>query len=120
MMNPFSWLQMTNMILHQGLVLHLPQKHAAQEGRPSSLVQTNAISEVIVDSNGVPYVLPGLQGCENYRLHPEMGFCVVFLITTSMKMAVRTTPSPMYTNVKNSSLNSAIGILVDLQMRAQI
>ena len=83
-------------------------------------VQTNAISEVIVDSNGVPYVLPGSQGCENYRLGTRDGILCRFLDYNFNEDGSQNYTEPyMYTNVKNSSLNSAIGS-ADLQMSADL
>ena len=83
-------------------------------------VQTNAISEVIVDSNGVPYVLPGSQGCENYRLGNQDGILCRFLDYNFNDDGSQNYIEPyMYTNVRNSSLNSAIGV-TDLQMSADL
>ncbi|WP_447835616.1 hypothetical protein [Aeromonas salmonicida] len=83
-------------------------------------VQTNAISEVIVDSNGVPYVLPGSQGCENYRLGTRDGILCRFLDYNFNEDGSQSYTEPyMYTNVKNSSLNSAIGT-ADLQMSTDL
>ncbi len=66
-------------------------------------VQTNAISEVIVDSNGVPYVLPGSQGCENYRLGTRDGILCRFLDYNFNEDGSQNYTEPyMYTNVKTA------------------
>jgi hypothetical protein len=68
----------------------------------------------------LPYVLPGSQGCENYRLGTRDGILCRFLDYNFNEDGSQNYTEPyMYTNVKNSSLNSAIGS-ADLQMSADL
>ncbi|MDM5060405.1 hypothetical protein [Aeromonas rivipollensis] len=83
-------------------------------------IQTNAISEVIVDSNGVPYVLPGSQGCENYRLGTRDGVLCRFLDYDFNQDGSQSFSDPyVYTNIKNTALNSAIAG-ADVQMSTNL
>lgn len=83
-------------------------------------IQTNAISEVIVDSNGAPYVLPGSQGCENYRLGTRDGVLCRFLDYDFNQDGSQSFSDPyIYTNIKNAALNSAI-VGGDVQMSANL
>jgi Mat/Ecp fimbriae adhesin len=83
-------------------------------------IQTNAISEVIVDSNGVPYVLPGSQGCENYRLGTRDGVLCRFLDYDFNQDGSQLFSDPyIYTNIKNAALNSAI-VGGDVQMSTNL
>lgn len=83
-------------------------------------VQTNAISEVIVDSNGSPYVLPGSQGCENYRLGTQNGILCRFLDYNFNDDGSQSYSEPyMYTHIKDSALNAAISG-ADLQMSSNL
>jgi len=83
-------------------------------------IQTNAISEVIVDSNGAPYVLPGSQGCENYRLGTRDGVLCRFLDYDFTQDGSQSFSDPyIYTNIKNASLNSAI-VGADVQMSTNL
>ena len=50
-------------------------------------IQTNAISEVIVDSNGAPYVLPVHKVVRIIGWVHEMECCAAFWTTTSIRMA---------------------------------
>ncbi|MEV3821852.1 hypothetical protein ACKKBJ_17910 [Aeromonas dhakensis] len=82
--------------------------------------QTNAISEVTVDSNGNPYVLPGSRGCENYVLGSRDGILCRFLDYNFNEDGSQSYSEPyLYTNVKNSALNSAIAS-ADLQMSSDL
>ncbi len=83
-------------------------------------IQTNAISEVIVDSNGMPYILPGSQGCENYRLGTRDGVLCRFLDYEFNQDGSQSFSDPyIYTNIKNSTLNSAI-VSADVQMSTNL
>lgn len=83
-------------------------------------IQTNAISEVIVDSNGAPYVLPGSQGCENYRLGTRDGILCRFLDYDFSQDGSQSFSDPyVYTNIRNAALNSAIAS-ADVQMSANL
>lgn len=83
-------------------------------------IQTNALSEVIVDSNGNPYVLPGSQGCQNYRLGTRDGILCRFLDYNFTEDGSQTFTNPyLYTNVKEAALNSAI-VSADIQMSANL
>ncbi|MFM5527995.1 hypothetical protein ACET7Z_20570 [Aeromonas veronii] len=83
-------------------------------------MQTNSISEVIVDSNGNPFILPGSQGCENYRIGTRDGILCRFLDYSFNDDGSQTYTEPyLYTNVMHSGLNSAI-TAADLQMSANL
>jgi Mat/Ecp fimbriae adhesin len=83
-------------------------------------IQTNSVSEVIVDSNGNPFILPGSQGCENYRIGTLDGIVCRFLDYSFNEDGSQTYTEPyMYTNVKHGGLNSAIAA-ADLQMSANM
>lgn len=82
--------------------------------------QTNAISEVTVDSNGNPYVLPGSRGCENYVLNNVSGVLCRFLDYSFIEDGSQTfDPIYLFTNIKDASLKSAISA-TDVQVTANM
>lgn len=82
--------------------------------------QTNAISEVTVDSNGNPYVLPGSRGCENYVLNNVSGVLCRFLDYTFIEDGSQTfDPIYLFTNIKDAGLKSAISA-TDVQVTANM
>lgn len=77
--------------------------------------RTDALSEVMVDSNGSPIVIPGSQGCENYISAGVSGLLCRFL-DYDLQIGDTTLPTlTMYVNITDARLNSATTI-TDLKM----
>ncbi|WAF90762.1 hypothetical protein NRZ28_00360 [Aeromonas hydrophila] len=81
-------------------------------------IQKNTVTEVIIDSNGTPFITPGSQECVNYSIGTRDGILCKYLDYDFKDDGSQSYSQPtISTSIKHSALNSAISN-ADVQMSA--